>query len=101
MKIIRTITIISLLFLTGCGTSGRFIVKSEPAGAEIFVDGQPFGKTPTTVQIPFTENKQMVTEKKIISLKLKGYKEIKEVLSYQGDTSRVLSFQLEPAPAGS
>lgn len=96
MKMHGIWSLICLLLLVGCGTSGQFVVKSEPAGAEIFIDGRPFGRTPATLQVPFVENKQMVTEKKIISLKMSGYKEMKDVLTYQGNTSKTLDFKLEP-----
>lgn len=42
----------------------------------------------------------MVTEKKIISLKMSGYKEMKDVLTYQGNTSKTLDFKLEPGSGG-
>jgi hypothetical protein len=101
MKPLYIIASLLLLFFTGCGTSGQFVVKSEPAGAEILVDGKPMGRTPATVSILFLENKQLVTEKKIITLRLKGYREVKEVLSYQGNNSQLLNFRLEPLPSGS
>ncbi len=88
--------ILCLTFLAGCGTSGQYIVKSQPAGAEILVDGETYGKTPCTISVPFPENKQLVREKRLISLRLKGYREAKEILCYEGEQAKVLSFDLEP-----
>lgn len=85
-----------LTFLAGCGTSGQYIVKSKPTGAEILVDDEKYGTTPATISVPFPENKQLIREKRIISLRLKGYREAKEVLCYEGEQARVLTFELEP-----
>lgn len=85
-----------LALLAGCGTSGQYIVKSKPTGAEILVDGESVGKTPSTISVPFPENKQLIREKRLITLRLKGYREAKEVLCYEGEQARVLTFELEP-----
>jgi hypothetical protein len=88
--------VLLLTFLAGCGTSGQYIVKSKPTGAEILVDGESVGKTPATISVPFPENKQLVREKRLITLRLNGYREAKEVLCYEGEQARVLTFELEP-----
>jgi len=88
--------ILFLTFLAGCGTSGQYIVKSKPVGAEILVDDEKYGSTPATISVPFPENKQLVREKRIISLRLKGYREAREVLCYEGEQAKVLTFELEP-----
>ncbi len=87
---------LTMAVLAGCGTSGQYIVKSRPAGAEILVDGEPYGTTPATISVPFPEGKQPVREKRLISLRLKGYREAKDTLCYEGEQARVLSFELEP-----
>jgi hypothetical protein len=38
------------LALSGC-VERLLVIRSEPPGAEVFIDGQPVGKTP--VQVPF------------------------------------------------
>ncbi len=88
--------VLFLTLLAGCGTSGQYIVKSKPTGAEILVDGECVGKTPSTISVPFPENRQLIREKRLITLRLKGYREAKEVLCYEGEQARVLSFELEP-----
>jgi hypothetical protein len=85
-----------LTVITGCGTSGKYIIQSSPKGADIFVDDNLIGKTPVTINIPFEENFQKVLEKRIITLKLKGYKEFKSAIGYEGDKYKVLDFRLEP-----
>ena len=54
------------------------------------------GKTPANVDIAFTENNQKVMERKILSVKREGYKEVNEVISYDGVSSKVLNFELDP-----
>jgi|GEM_PF-4883961 len=96
---IRSLIVLSLfLFLAGCGTYSSFTVKSAPSGADILVDGKVMGKTPATIKVPFPENNQLVREKKIVSVKLKGYKEVKEILCYEGDTCKLLNFELVAEP---
>jgi hypothetical protein len=93
----RTYAAISvfILLLAGCASAPLFAVVTDPAGADIFVDGKLVGKTPATIKVTFTENSQMVMEKKILIVKLSGYKEKKEVISYnKGNTA--LKFQLAP-----
>ena len=85
-----------LALLAGCGTSGQYIVKSQPAGAEILVDGKPMGTTPATISVPFPGNRQLDREKRLISLRLTGYRVAQEILCYEGDQARVLNFELEP-----
>ena len=80
--------------MTGCGTYGTFTVNTDPPNAEIFVDGKPMGKTPATIKVAFPEDKQLVREKKIIALRLRGYKEVKDVLTYEEDLKKVLNFKL-------
>ena len=92
----RYVCAFMLALLAGCGTSGQYIVKSQPPGADILVDGECVGKTPSTISIPFPENKQLVREKRLISLRLNGYREAKEILCYEGEQARVLTFELEP-----
>ena len=47
--------ILFLTLLTGCGTSGQYIVKSQPPGAEILIDGErwqgPEGEDRLVVQV--------------------------------------------------
>lgn len=96
-SVVRTVALFGMLALfTACGTSGQYIVKSRPVGAEILVDGEPVGTTPATISVPFPENRQSVREKRLISLRLKGYREAREILCYEGDQARVLNFELEP-----
>jgi PEGA domain len=85
-----------LLLLAACTSTGQFTVRSEPAGAAIFIDSKMVGKTPATLSIPFPENRQLVMEKKILSLRLTGYQEIREVLCYEGDSCKLLNFKLVP-----
>jgi len=95
--IIKVIFIFCLLFmLSGCSVVCNYTIQSTPKGADILVDGKMIGKTPATVDISFTDNSQKVTEKKIIFVKLEGYKEFKEILSYEGDSSKKLNFELDP-----
>ncbi len=80
--------------MTGCGTYGTFTINTDPQSAEIFVDGKPMGKTPATIKVEFPEDKQLVREKKIIALRLRGYKEVKDLLAYEENTRKILNFKL-------
>lgn len=84
------------LLLAGCASAPKFTVKTDPAGADIFVDGERVGKTPATIKVKFTENAQMVTEKKILCVKLAGFREQKEVICPEGAPIKTLEFTLVP-----
>lgn len=83
-----------LMLLVGCATTPSFTVLTDPAGADIYVDGAPAGKTPAIIKVKFTENAQLVTEKKILMVKLPGYKVKKEVISPEGALHRTLNLTL-------
>ncbi len=83
-----------LFFSLGCATTSSFTVLTYPAGADIYVDGEPAGKTPTTIKVKFTENAQMITDKKILTVKLPGYKVRKEVISPEGAPHKTLDLTL-------
>ena len=56
MKLLRTIALAAVLAMAGCatlfnGTSQRIQVISEPPGAEVFLDGELAGTTPTEVVV--------------------------------------------------
>jgi hypothetical protein len=83
-----------IFLLAGCASAPLFTVETDPVGADIFVDGIPAGKTPAAIKVKFAENTQMVMEKKILVVKLPGYKEKREVISHDG--TKALKFQLSP-----
>lgn len=95
-NIYRSLAVLVLLIFSGCAAMPSFIVKTEPAGAAIFVDGEQVGQAPATIKVKFTENAQMVPEKKILAVKLPGYKEKKVVLSPEGASGKLFDFTLEP-----
>ncbi len=86
----------AVILLAGCASTTPFLVTSEPAGAAIFVDGEQVGKTPATINVTFTQNEQLVTENKILSVALPGYKEAKEVLSGDEGGQRTFNLKLMP-----
>ena len=96
MKNIFGSIIFCFVFLAGCATTSTFTVKTDPAGADIYVDGRRLGQTPATIQVKFSENAQMVTEKKILTVKLNGYRERKEVISPEGIPQKTLEYLLVP-----
>lgn len=51
------------LFLSGCLYT-HYNVRTEPAGAEVYVDGELKGVTPYTVYLPDPVHSQMVIKKK-------------------------------------
>lgn len=84
------------ILLAGCAATSTFTVKTDPVGADIYVDGKRIGLTPATIKVKFAENAQMVTEKKILAVKLPGYREKKEVISQEGAPNKTLEFALVP-----
>ena len=56
MKLLRTIALAAVLAMAGCatlfnGTSQRIKVISEPPGADVFLDGELAGTTPTEIVV--------------------------------------------------
>lgn len=69
------LAIAATLLFTACGTlfgdKDRMVrIESTPAGATVLLNGMPYGKTPTTVQISNLMSSNAVT------LKLKDYDEV-------------------------
>ncbi len=98
MKKIHIAYMAVILLCGACAPATLYTVVTDPVGADILVDGKPMGKTPATIKVKFSENAQMVIEKKVLVVKLSGYKEKKEVLSCQNANTE-LKFQLVPEPA--
>ncbi len=96
MKNTFSVSVFCFILLAGCASAPTFTIKTDPAGADILVDGKNVGKTPATIKVKFTENAQMVTEKKILAVKLPGYREKKEVISSEGALIKTLEFALVP-----
>ncbi len=94
IKQARTTFLLLIILMTGCATYETFSVNTDPPSAEIFVDGKLMGKTPATIKVEFPEDKQLVREKKIIALRLRGYKEVKDLLTYEENIKKVLNFKL-------
>jgi PEGA domain len=72
-SILRTLVLIPFFLLISCGTifkSGpeSVPVYSEPAGAEVWLDGKLRGNTPTTLSVPHTSKGQLM-------VKLDGYQQ--------------------------
>jgi len=84
------------ILLTGCATTSTITVKTDPEGANIYLDGRRIGQTPATIKLTFSENAQMVAEKKILAVSLPGYRERKEIISPEGASQKTLEFLLVP-----
>jgi hypothetical protein len=84
------------ILLASCTTTSTITIKTDPPGANIYVDGKSIGQTPATIKVKFSENAQMVPEKKILAVKLSGYREKKEVISLEGTSQKTLEFLLVP-----
>lgn len=69
------VVLVSMFVLSGCATlfgdKNRVVrVESEPAGAEVYLNGAKYGRTPTTLTI------QSTTANNIVTIKKTGYEEI-------------------------
>lgn len=63
------LAIVSTLALSGCatlfGNNGRSVsVNTQPQGAQVYLNGQPIGTTPTTVQLASISNNYLQISKK-------------------------------------
>ncbi|MDF2939608.1 MAG: hypothetical protein K0R66_250 [Gammaproteobacteria bacterium] len=68
-SVIFALCLSSSLLLTGCATmfgdNGRSVaVTSTPAGAKVFLNGEPVGVTPTTVTLASLSNNYILVQKK-------------------------------------
>ena len=82
--------LLCFLLLAGCATTSTITVKTDPAGADIYVDGKRIGQTPATIEMKFAENAQMVSERKILAVKLSGYRERREIIFPEGTSQKTL-----------
>lgn len=83
-KLTSVLLILAIFFtslgpLTGCASTTT--ISSDPAGAEVAVDGQPVGQTP----VSFTEDSVWLWTKHQVTLKKKGYH------TYNGQMSATVS----------
>jgi hypothetical protein len=65
----RALALVTALSMTGCATmfgdKDRLVrVESKPPGAKVLLNGMPYGKTPTTIQISSMLSSNLVTVKK-------------------------------------
>ncbi len=99
MKRVHLFLACCILILSGCSSAPKLLVKSDPPGADIYVDGVIVGKTPAALELTFSETIQLVMEKKILAVKLPGYKERKEVISQESANNKTLEIALAPEVA--
>lgn len=72
-------------------SSGAANLTSKPPGAEVFLDGQPRGKTPVELTgLPIKKYK--------VKLKMEGYKPHEDVIEVLGGKTRNLEFALTELP---
>ncbi|MBI5183234.1 MAG: PEGA domain-containing protein [Nitrospinae bacterium] len=81
-----------LIPLIAMGCVSMYEIKSEPSGAEIYVDGKFYGKTPKKFSLPNPVHSTMVVKKE-------GYKEVQQEL--QTGIKFDLYFSLESKPPAS
>jgi len=96
MKNISRGILFFFILLASCATTSTITIKTDPPGANIYVDGKSLGQTPATIKVKFSENAQMVPEKKILAVKLSGYREKKEIISLEDTSHKTLEFLLVP-----
>jgi hypothetical protein len=83
----------SIALTAELSASGTLKVLSNIAGADVYVDGQPLGKTPLTVpDVPAGEH--------ILEVKHPGYVPAKQTLHVNGGEQKVLSADLAPVRTG-
>lgn len=67
-------------------------IGTEPAGAEILVDGQKVGDTPFEGDLPMGRHQ--------LTLKKEGFNDLEKEIAIEVNTPYVASFNLETSPAG-
>ena len=60
-----------IVFCTGCVTSTRVRINSDVEGAEVYIDGQKIGTTPTEIALS-----NAIWEDPDVVLKKEGYKDL-------------------------
>jgi hypothetical protein len=88
--------LIAFLFLSGCasvaGDNNRMVkVESEPAGATILVDNQPYGVTPAVITLP-----TYIYGGKTVTLRKKGYQDQAMVVNSRFQPIALLDIFLWP-----
>ena len=68
--------LLAIPLLSGC-VDRLMSVRSEPAGAEVWVDGVKVGETPCEIRYTWYGTREIVLEKR-------GYREVREQVSLQG-----------------
>ena len=109
-KIWLTLVVFTLVlaFALACTSRKRFVkefnISSNPAGAEVLVDGEPVGNTPVNVRMKFEINLDFPDQGLIrheVIVKLDGY-QTKRKSVYHNDPERVhfelLEDEAEPPP---
>ncbi len=70
MKLTRIICLFAVtLFLTNCGTNKNFTVTSNPAGADVYYEGEVVGTTPSDHSGKFSRTKKYYD----LTLRMNGY----------------------------
>jgi hypothetical protein len=71
--------------------TGRLLVDSQPSAADIFINNEPRGRTPTTL------TDIDISSAKTIEIRLKGYKPYVEDLKWPATSEITISAKLSPA----
>lgn len=85
------VLIVTAFAMSGCatlftGSSDNIVFESEPAGAEILIDGLVVGRTPATVSV-----KRPGLGDKMVTLRMDGYSPVTFTLSKSFNTVAILN----------
>ena len=98
-----------IVMLTGC-VNRSYIIRSEPAGADVFVGGEHLGKTPVKKKFTFYGTREVILRKKgfaeqraDMKLKIPLYQRFpldmvaEGLLPFQFENEQTFEYALEPA----
>jgi hypothetical protein len=68
---------------------GQLTVRTQPAGADIYIDGEHRGKSPVII------NNLTPTTDVTLEIRKRGYKPATHVVKWEGQTYRVAEFDLQ------
>lgn len=96
LLLLLSLALLPIFALAGCGAAAMhngLLVKSEPPGARITLDGLAFDE-----KTPFVFN-DLPTGRHSVEVALDGYKNTRRIIYYARGDSRKVSFHLEPEAA--
>jgi len=82
--------VVALLLLTSCVSTKEVLIKSNPAGASVFVDGSPLGITPFKTKMSFQDGQSYN-----VTLRSENFEDAELKVSYKPNTKTEYFAEME------